>query len=107
MCGRISCHLIVWLNEVELRFSKIERDLLARGIFTSVADWLARFVDISIATTASRSRSRAYRNPARRIGSTSSEDGALDAMGAVMVHDDEEKRRKDDVKNDRDRITPQ
>ena len=27
-----------WLNQVELWFSKIERDLLARGIFTSVAD---------------------------------------------------------------------
>ena len=30
-----------WLNQVELWFAKIERDLLARGIFTSVAD-LAR-----------------------------------------------------------------
>jgi transposase len=30
-----------WLNKVELWFAKIERDLLARGIFTSVAD-LAR-----------------------------------------------------------------
>ena len=30
-----------WQNQVELWFSKIERDLLARGIFTSVAD-LAR-----------------------------------------------------------------
>ncbi len=30
-----------WLNQVELWFSKIERDLLARGIFTSVPD-LAR-----------------------------------------------------------------
>ena len=27
-----------WLNQVELWFSQIERDLLARGIFTSVAD---------------------------------------------------------------------
>jgi transposase len=27
-----------WLNQVELWFSKIERDILARGIFTSVAD---------------------------------------------------------------------
>jgi transposase len=27
-----------WLNQVELWFAKIERDLLARGIFTSVAD---------------------------------------------------------------------
>src|SRR6266852_7077233 len=30
-----------WLNQVEIWFSKIERDVLARGIFTSVAD-LAR-----------------------------------------------------------------
>jgi transposase len=27
-----------WLNQVELWFAKIERDLIARGIFTSVAD---------------------------------------------------------------------
>ena len=30
-----------WLNQVELWFAKIERDVLARGIFTSVSD-LAR-----------------------------------------------------------------
>ncbi len=30
-----------WLNQVELWFNKIERDLLARGIFTSLPD-LAR-----------------------------------------------------------------
>ena len=46
-----------WLNQVELWFSKIERDLLARGIFTSVADLAARSVDISIVTTKHRSRS--------------------------------------------------
>ena len=27
-----------WLNQVELWFSKIERDVIARGVFTSVAD---------------------------------------------------------------------
>lgn len=27
-----------WLNQIELWFSKIERDLIARGIFTSVGD---------------------------------------------------------------------
>lgn len=27
-----------WLNHVELGFAKIERDILARGIFTSVAN---------------------------------------------------------------------
>ncbi len=30
-----------WLNQVELWFAKIERDVIARGIFTSVTD-LAR-----------------------------------------------------------------
>ena len=30
-----------WLNQVELWFSKIQRDVISRGIFTSVAD-LAR-----------------------------------------------------------------
>ena len=27
-----------WLNQVELWFSKIERDVIARGVFTSVKD---------------------------------------------------------------------
>jgi transposase len=27
-----------WLNQVEIWFAKIERDVIARGIFTSVAD---------------------------------------------------------------------
>ena len=30
-----------WLNQVEIWFAKIERDVIARGVFTSVAD-LAR-----------------------------------------------------------------
>ena len=30
-----------WLNQVELWFAKIQRDVISRGIFTSVAD-LAR-----------------------------------------------------------------
>ena len=27
-----------WLNQVELWFAKIQRDMIARGVFTSVAD---------------------------------------------------------------------
>ncbi len=27
-----------WLNQVEIWFSKVERDVITRGIFTSVAD---------------------------------------------------------------------
>ncbi len=61
-----------WLNQVELWFAKIERDLLARGIFTSVAD-LARKIRRYIRhynTTAKPVR-WSYRNPAHRISSTS------------------------------------
>ena len=61
-----------WLNQVELWFSKIERDLLARGIFTSVAD-LARKIRRYIRhyNKAPKPIRWAYRNPAHRIGSTS------------------------------------
>jgi hypothetical protein len=55
-----------WLNQIELWFSKIERDLLARGIFTSVGDLLARSADTSGTTTQPQSRS-AGRTETRRI----------------------------------------
>jgi len=61
-----------WLNQVELWFAKIERDLLARGIFTSVAD-LARKIRRYIRryNTAPKPIRWSYRNPAHRISSTS------------------------------------
>ena len=61
-----------WLNQVELWFSKIERDLLARGIFTSVAD-LARKIRRYIRqyNEAPKPIRWNYRNPAHRISSTS------------------------------------
>jgi transposase len=61
-----------WLNQVELWFAKIERDLLARGIFTSVAD-LARQIRryIKHYNKVPKPIRWAYRNPAHRIGSTS------------------------------------
>ena len=37
-----------WLNQVELWFSKVQRDVLSRGIFTSTADLgrkLRRYID--------------------------------------------------------------
>src|SRR5262249_11663911 len=61
-----------WLNQVELWFAKIERDLLARGVFASVAD-LARKIRSYIRhynKTAKPVR-WSYRNPANRISSTS------------------------------------
>ena len=61
-----------WLNQVELWFSKIERDLLARGIFTSVPD-LARRIRTYIRqhNKAPKPIRWSYRNPAHRMSSTS------------------------------------
>jgi transposase len=61
-----------WLNQIELWFAKIERDLLARGIFTSVAD-LARKIRRYIRhyNKAPKPIRWQYRNPAHRISSTS------------------------------------
>ncbi len=60
------------LNQIELWFSKIERDLLARGIFMSVHD-LARKIRrfIRQCNKAAKSIRWAYRSPAHRISSTS------------------------------------
>jgi transposase len=61
-----------WLNQVELWFAKIERDLLARGVFTSVAD-LARKIRRYIRhyNKAAKPVRWSYRNPSHRISSTS------------------------------------
>ena len=55
-----------WLNQVELWFAKVKRDLLARGIFTSVND-LARKLRCCIAKYNERARRWAYTDPSRRI----------------------------------------
>jgi transposase len=57
-----------WLNQVELWFAKVKRDLLARGIFTSVND-LARKLRGFIAKYNERARPVrwAYTDPSRRI----------------------------------------
>ena len=58
-----------WLNQVELWFAKIQRDLLARGIFTSVAD-LARKIRKYIRAYAKVARPFrwCFSDPTRRIG---------------------------------------
>ena len=33
-----------WLNQVEIWFSKIQRDVIARGIFTSLADLTKKLI---------------------------------------------------------------
>src|SRR5207248_4687890 len=57
-----------WLNQVELWFAKIHRDLLARGIFTSVAD-LARKIRKYIRAYAKVARPFrwSYSDPTRRL----------------------------------------
>ena len=57
-----------WLNQVELWFAKVKRDLLARGIFTSVTD-LARKLRRFIAKYNERATPVrwAYADPKRRI----------------------------------------
>ena len=66
-----------WLNQVELWFGKIERDLLARGIFTSIPD-LARKIRRYIRRYNEDPKPIrwTYRNPAHRITTDS----------AVTVH---------------------
>jgi transposase len=61
-----------WLNQVELWFAKIERDVLARGVFTSVGD-LARRIRryIHHYNKTAKPVRWSYLNPARRIGITS------------------------------------
>ena len=62
-----------WLNQVELWFGRIERDLLARGIFTSVKD-LARQIRRYIRhyNDVAKPIRWKYADPTRRItGSTS------------------------------------
>ena len=57
-----------WLNQVELWFAKIERDVIARGVFASVADLhrkLMRYIrQYNKAPKAIKWR---YRDPTRRI----------------------------------------
>ena len=61
-----------WLNQVELWFAKIERDLIARGIFTSVTD-LARKLRRYICqyNKTPRPVKWKYADPRRRITTTS------------------------------------
>jgi transposase len=57
-----------WLNQVEIWFAKIERDVIARGVFTSVAD-LSRKLMKYIRTSAKSARPIrwTYTNPKRRV----------------------------------------
>lgn len=57
-----------WLNQVELWFGKIERDVIARGIFTSVADLRKKLLQyIRLYNQTCRPFRWSYRDPTRRI----------------------------------------
>jgi transposase len=61
-----------WLNQVELWFAKIERDLLARDVFTFVANLASRIRRyIRHYNKTAKPVRWSYRNPTRRISSTS------------------------------------
>jgi transposase len=59
-----------WLNQVEIWFSKVERDVIARGIFTSLQD-LARKLRRSINAYSANAKPIRwkYSDPTRRIRS--------------------------------------
>ena len=62
-----------WLNQVELWFAKIERDVIARGVFTSVTDLrrkLMRYIRQYNRTP--KPVKWVYRDPTRRISTTDS-----------------------------------
>lgn len=57
-----------WLNQIELWFSKIEREMLARGIFTSVADLRHKLLQyIRQYNATCKPIAWSYNDPARRI----------------------------------------
>lgn len=60
-----------WLNQVELWFSKIERDLIARGIFTSVKDLARKIMRyIRYYNKSPKPVKWKYSDPQHRIGTT-------------------------------------
>ncbi len=57
-----------WLNQVELWFSKLERDCIARGIFSSTFDLKRKLLAyINRHNTEARPLLWIYDNPKRRI----------------------------------------
>ena len=61
-----------WLNQVELWFAKIERDVIARGVFTSVPDLKRKLMRyIRQYNEAPKAVKWKYFDPSRRITSES------------------------------------
>jgi transposase len=65
-----------WLNQVELWFGKIERDVIARGVFTSVNDLRRKLIRyIRLYNNAPRIVKWRYADPRRHISTKSSVTG--------------------------------
>jgi transposase len=63
-----------WLNQVEIWFSKIERDVIARGIFTSVTDLHKKLMSyIRLYNKVAKPIKWSYRDPSTRITIDSNE----------------------------------
>jgi transposase len=61
-----------WLNQVELWFGKIERDVIARGVFSSVSDLTRKLMRyIRQYNKAPRTVTWKYADPSRHIGTKS------------------------------------
>jgi transposase len=61
-----------WLNQVELWFGKIERDVIARGVFTFVTDLKRKLMRcIRHCNKAPRTVQWRYADPSRHIGTQS------------------------------------
>jgi transposase len=57
-----------WLNQVEIWFSKIEREVIARGIFTSISDLARKLMRyIRHYNRAPKPIKWSYRDPSNRI----------------------------------------
>jgi uncharacterized protein CbrC (UPF0167 family) len=56
-----------WLNQVELWFAKIQRDVIARGVFTSVADLARKLRYIRAYAKSAKPFRWTYTDPKRRI----------------------------------------
>jgi transposase len=60
-----------WLNQIEIWFAKIERDVIARGVFTSVADLSRKLLHYIRASARSARPIRwTYTNPKRRLSAS-------------------------------------
>src|SRR6266536_244844 len=70
-----------WLNQVELWFAKIERDCIARGIFTSTTDLRRKLMQyIRLHNKTCRPFRWTYRSPKRRIRTS----GASDTVNSPL-----------------------